>query len=85
MKMKKLNETTIRIEKDISISEDWYRGRVEHKEDIHEFWLVYSHGQYCEDDYPYRVEWMRKQVSREVKSMENNIIEEFELRKDGER
>lgn len=83
--MKKYNETSIRIEKEHSISEEWYKGRIEHKEEIYEFWLIYTHGQFCGDDFPYRVEWFRKQVPLEVRSMENEIIEQFELDKHGTR
>ena len=81
--MKKYNETGIRIEKEKSISEDWYKGRVEYKEDVHEFWFIHSTGHFLGDDYPYRVEWFRKEVPLEVRSMEDDIINKFEEQKNG--
>ena len=76
--MKKYNETDIRIDKEFSISENWYKGRIEHKEDVYEFWFIHSVGKYLGDDFPYRIEWFRKNVPSEIRTMENKIIEEFE-------
>lgn len=83
--MKKFNETSIRIDKGRSIIEEWYKGRVEHKEDVYEFWFIHTQGPYFSDDYPYRIDWMRKMVPSEVRSMENEIVEQFELDKHGTR
>ena len=83
--MKKLNETFIRIDREIGYTEDWYKGHIEHKEDVYEFWFVHTHGKFCGDDYPYRIDWFRKDVKSEVRCMENEIIEQFENRINGTR
>lgn len=77
--MRKFNETFIRIDRTKSLGEDWYRGRIEHKEEIYEFWIIKTYGSFYGDDDPFRIEWMRKDVPSEVKTMENRIIEQFEI------
>jgi hypothetical protein len=66
------------IGKEYEYREIWYKGHITHEEDIYPFWLIYTEGlSDATVDYPYRIEWFYRSVPREVRAMEEQIVNKF--------
>lgn len=79
-----MTNVIVNIESKPLFTEDWHEGYVEDEEgNKYQFWLINPrqtdpNGQ----DFECEVRWFFKNVPREVRSMQNSIIELFKLKKE---
>lgn len=73
-----MSDVIIEINKDPDFTEIYYQGFVKYNKESYRFWLVYPKS--FDDDgnqYEMNVKWFYAKVPREIRAMENKIIDAF--------
>ena len=73
-----MNDVIIEINKEPAFTEIWYEGSVKYEETKHRFWLVYPKSfDDAGHQYEMNIKWFFAKVPKEIRAMENKIIDAF--------